>query len=217
MEIYRDVEGSQLSSFSDRNSGTVKGKTFQPTPSRQTSAVPRHALGNVSNIKFQAINKQNSKSISETPLRQCVKSSSNVDKQQIPALKQTLKSVSCARVSSPVKVPGDSYPEIEIMHVTKDEPDDFESVWPRAQRISTYVSEFCSWRPSYPPLASNNDIEGSDEEWSRPTLELILRPYNQTPISGIDGTVEAIETTDVSQFMRELDELSSLPSEEELW
>lgn len=174
-------KGQQRSS-----SGLGAGKVFGSSSQNQL-VTPRKALGDVSNRNLSL--NSNSKGL---------KSQKPEFKQPAPQQQkgQKLKgnkSKTIAQVKLKEKtVPKEpEYEEIEHMHIPPDiDDDDFEDIWPKSERISTYISQLISWRPpclfSHLPDSGDETDEEEDRKKRMEKMDNMLQNMPEPPSSICD-------------------------------
>lgn len=64
--------------------------------------------------------------------------------------------------------------DIEYMHIPNEEEDDFEDIWPKSERISTYIKKLVTWRPPclFGDLPESDDDEDEETEERERIVEL---------------------------------------------
>lgn len=150
-------KGQQRSS-----TGLGGGKLFSSNP-QKSLVTPRRALGDVSNVRSQSLKAQ--KHAFKPPASQERKGLKLHGTKQ----GQQLQMRSIAKEKNIPVEP--HYDDIEHMHIPKDmQDDDFEDIWPKSERISTYISQLISWRPpclfaDYP--ASDDEVDEEEERRKR--------------------------------------------------
>ncbi|XP_033757042.1 uncharacterized protein LOC117339508 [Pecten maximus] len=170
------------------SSGLGVGKVFGSSSQNQL-VTPRRALGDVSN-----------RGLSLNTNSQSLKQQKPAFKQPAPQQKKGLKiqgnkpnnNTQSKSLTKEKPVPIEPhYEEIEHMHIpTEIEDDDFEDIWPKSERISTYISQLISWRPpclfSHLPDSGDETDEEEERKKRMDNLDTILQNMPEPPSSVCD-------------------------------
>ncbi|XP_076103707.1 uncharacterized protein LOC143072583 [Mytilus galloprovincialis] len=174
------VDKENAGSFGVRpNKGQIGGglgKVFNKG-NEQSLVTPRRALGDV-NRDLKAVNNGPGLKPMQKPSGLPLQSkglqmkSANIQPltgrsgniMQKPSVNENLrkKSISTNKVTVKIEPVHKRLAEdIEHMHIPKEEEDDFEDIWPKSDRISTYLNKLVRWRP---PCLFGELPDSSDEE-----------------------------------------------------
>ncbi|OWF49493.1 uncharacterized protein LOC110451710 [Mizuhopecten yessoensis] len=147
------------------SSGLGGGKVFGSSAQKKL-VTPRRALGDVSNRGLSL----NSNSQGLKQQKPAFKPPSSQQKKGLKLQGNKQSNVLQTKTVTKEKaVPIEPhYDEIEHMHIPKKiEDDDFEDIWPKSERISTYISQLISWRPPCPFSHLPESGDETDEEEER--------------------------------------------------
>ncbi|XP_041370547.1 uncharacterized protein LOC121384295 isoform X2 [Gigantopelta aegis] len=152
----------------------IRGKTFQSgTP--YVNPTPRKALGDVNCNRGPPLSGKPpaplkplaNKSVTKKPVQNILKQSglqkenkglgvkvkhSSENRQSKHGQKEGNKKLKCSapeviHITAEQRLPPADVDEIEKMPVAPKTEDDFEDIWPKKERVSTYIEKLISWRP----------------------------------------------------------------------
>lgn len=147
--------------------GDVGNKTANKGPSLQPMQKPSIPLQN-KGLQMKSVNIQ--------PLSN---RSANIQK---PTVNESLKKKVVCSSKVPVKVEPvnckiSEIEDIEHMHIPETEEDDFEDIWPKSERISTYIKKLVNWRPPciFGDLPDSEEEDSEESEQKKGSEELNRR------------------------------------------
>ncbi|XP_060075514.1 uncharacterized protein LOC132555177 [Ylistrum balloti] len=124
---------------------------------------PRKALGDVSN-RGLSLN-SNSKNLKQQ--KPAFKPPASQQRKGLKVQGNKQSSITHPKTVTKAAPTEPHYDEIEHIHIPKEiEDDDFEDIWPKSERISSYISQLISWRPPclFSHLPDSGDETDEEEE-----------------------------------------------------
>lgn len=126
----------------------------------------------------------------------------NIKKKVLCSTKVTTKPESISHRKSDVE-------DIEYMHIPNEEEDDFEDIWPKSERISTYIKKLVNWRPPclFGDLPVSEDEDEETEERER--IEELKKLESSVAKYSLDKTATSGEEIPIVDLVP--DEFEEIP------